>query len=232
MANWFRSTTIVAAEDLSGSQYKAIALDDGKVAVNGQEAIGIICNKPISGQNVTVGYVGEMFYQAGAAVSKGDALTVTTGGWFKLADSNDFVVGQAKADVTSGSQGTGLFSFPAGIQSTSMITYDVTAADAIPAGRGYALGDNKLANNQGEVAGIAQTTIASGSTGQIAVQGIMAATLSDSYGPDMDLMCVTSGYFDTPTSGYVANARVMVGASSGTNATVLFWGGGGLAVSA
>ena len=106
-------TTIQALENLNTDafQYHAIALDDGKLANNGGEAAGIIKNKPKSGEAATIGYIGEMRFAAGLAVSADDGLTVTTSGWFKAAGSGSYIVGRAKAAVTSGSIGFGIFDF-------------------------------------------------------------------------------------------------------------------------
>ncbi|HPA76877.1 MAG TPA: hypothetical protein PK888_13795, partial [Deltaproteobacteria bacterium] len=110
-------TTLTAGEDLyaDGYRYHAIALNDGKLAVNGEEASGILLNKPKSGEHLELGYGGEMIFAAGQALTAGDKVTVTTSGWFMKADSldpGDIIVGEVKANVTSGSLGTGIFWFP------------------------------------------------------------------------------------------------------------------------
>ena len=109
----YLETTIEAKEDLDtdGHMYQAIALDDGKVANSGGEAGGIIQSKPKSGEHAKVGFLGEMKFRAGGAVTAGKGVTVATSGYFTAAGSGDYIVGRAKAAVTSGSIGTGLFDF-------------------------------------------------------------------------------------------------------------------------
>lgn len=106
-------TTLTAGEDLyaDGYRYHAIALDDGKLAVNGREAAGILVNKPKTGEALTLAYEGELKYAAGAGISKAAKLTVTTSGWFITAGSGDWIVGKSKVAATSGSIGTGIFNF-------------------------------------------------------------------------------------------------------------------------
>ena len=106
-------TTIAAGEDLSASTclYHAVALDDGQLAANGLEAGGILYNDPEDAQHATLGFLGEMRYAAGAAVSAGAKLTVTTSGWLITATAWAGLVGKAKADVSSGGTGVGLFDF-------------------------------------------------------------------------------------------------------------------------
>lgn len=111
-SNVRQATTVTAGEDLSNAQYHAVALDDGKLAVNGEEASGILINKPKAGEPATIAWQGESQYRAGAAVTKGAKLTVATSGWFTTGDSGSYIVGEAKTTITSGSIGTGLFSFP------------------------------------------------------------------------------------------------------------------------
>lgn len=110
--NLYQTTTIQAGEDLSGSQYAAIALNDGKVAANGEEASGILINKPQNKEHAEVAWQGECKYKAGGAITKGGKITVSTSGFFTAGDSGDYIVGEAKSTVTSGSLGVGFFSFP------------------------------------------------------------------------------------------------------------------------
>lgn len=104
--------TLTAGEDLSGCQYHAVSLEDGKLASGGHEASGILLNKPASGQHAQVGLMGIMKYAAGGGThTKGVRLAVTTSGWFIAATSGSYMVGTAFTTATSGSIGTGLFVF-------------------------------------------------------------------------------------------------------------------------
>lgn len=220
------NTTIQAKEDLSGVQFHAVAVNDGKLANNGGEALGILQEKPGNNEHATVAYIGEMRYRAAAAITAGQELTVTTSGWITAADSNDVVVGMNGEDsVTSGSIGRGYFVFPAGAERQTAITYGVTAADAILAGKAYTTADNKLANNGNEFVGIAPAAITSGSTGQIVVNGIVSATYANSYGGGQHLMATTSGYMTAVLSGYAANAISITAANSGSDGVVIVGGG-------
>ena len=109
--NKYRVTTIQALEDLDSHQYQAVALDDGKIANNGQEAGGILINTPKEGEHAELAYDGEIKFRAGGAINIHKPITVTTSGYFVDAGSGYFVIGRAKATITSGSIGTGLFDF-------------------------------------------------------------------------------------------------------------------------
>ncbi len=118
------STTYKAGEDQTACQYHAVAFNDNLLANSGKEASGIIMGKPASGDHAQAGIAGQLKYAAGAAVSAGVRLTVTTSGWFiTAADSGAYVVGMNGPDaVTSGSIGTGIFGFsnPAIIPASGM----------------------------------------------------------------------------------------------------------------
>ena len=110
--------TIAAGEDLddltpgTGDLFKAVALDDGKIAANGREAGGILIYGGRSAEHITLGYMGVLKFSAGAAVTKGRRLTVSTSGYIVEAGSGTYVVGRClETDVASGAIGTGAFNF-------------------------------------------------------------------------------------------------------------------------
>ena len=104
-----------------GHEGVAIALDDGKVANNGQEAAGILKGKPASGQRGSMGLSGVMKFRAGGAVSAWNTLTVATSGYFTVSASGDYLVGHCgDTAVTSGSLGTGIFTFAGNYQMSSL----------------------------------------------------------------------------------------------------------------
>ena len=110
--NEWMGFTMKAGGDLTGSQYKAIALADGLVADTGVEASGIIMNKPKSGEAVTVGAMGVMKYIAGDTIAAAGAeLRATTSGYFITASSGYYKNGRSLEAVTSGSIGSGVFNF-------------------------------------------------------------------------------------------------------------------------
>jgi len=100
------SDTITAGEDLSASakQYKAIELD-GTLANDTDTAIGILMNKPKSGEAAQVKMLGKMMGYAGAALAAKDLLKVTTSGYIIKCASGDRVAPIGKnlnAAVASG----------------------------------------------------------------------------------------------------------------------------------
>ena len=108
--------SISAGEDLddltpgTGNLFKAIALDDGKFAMNGREAGGILLYGGKSGEHVTLGYAGVLKFTAKVAIPKGARLTVTTSGYFTSASSGKYVCGRnLDTAVASGADGTGAF---------------------------------------------------------------------------------------------------------------------------
>jgi len=104
--------TWVCSESLQDGQYRALALDDSELAVNGQEALGILQQDPEAGDHATLVVYGTSKYRAGGAVAAGKPLTCTTSGWLKEAGSGDHVVGRNWQNaVTSGSIGMGFFNF-------------------------------------------------------------------------------------------------------------------------
>lgn len=109
--NMYINMIVAAGADLSALQYYAVAIDDGGYAVNGAEAIGILQNKPKTGEGADIGYLGTMKFRAADTIAKGDKLTVTAAGTMVLAGSGYYIVGKAWAAATSGSVGTGVFNF-------------------------------------------------------------------------------------------------------------------------
>lgn len=110
--------TIAAGEDLNdlnpgtGHLFKAVALDDGKLAVNGREAGGILLYGGKQDEHLTLGYGGVMKFTSGGAVNKGARLTVSNSGYFSAAASGSYVVGRClDTAVASGAVGTGAFNF-------------------------------------------------------------------------------------------------------------------------
>jgi hypothetical protein len=110
--------TLAAGEELAdlqpgtGHLFKAVALDDGKIAQDGREAGGILLYGGRQDEHVTLGYAGILKFTAGAAVGKGNRLTVSGSGYFSEAVSGSYVVGRClDTAVASGAVGTGAFNF-------------------------------------------------------------------------------------------------------------------------
>lgn len=227
--NKYFSTTITAGEDLntSGHRYHAIALDDGKLANNAEEASGILINKPKSGEFLTLGYGGEMTFAAGAAITAGDKLTVTTSGWFTAAGSSSVVIGECKANVTSGSLGTGIFYFPAGTGRTpENIVISLAAKDAILLGMGVDIKTMAVAGNGRDVQAIAQEAVSSGATVQLLLQGKGTGRMSNTTSVGDNFFCTTSGYLNpAPVSGSIISGFALANIASGQTGNIYFYGG-------
>ena len=123
IANKYETITLQALENLNTHQFQAVALDDGKVANNGNEALGILINKPKINEHATLAYKGICKSRAGGAIAIQKRITVSTSGYFTQAGSGYFTVGRALKAVTSGSIGTGVFDF-------TNPQYAVSSADA------------------------------------------------------------------------------------------------------
>lgn len=104
------SFAVDAGADLSASQYKAIAVG-GTIAATSTAAMGILQNKPESGEDATLAMLGISKFRAGGAVTAGGAVAVTTSGWLVACASGDLAVGKSFEAVTSGSVGEGMFNF-------------------------------------------------------------------------------------------------------------------------
>lgn len=224
------NTTIKAEEDLNTSafQYHAIALVDGLLANTGEEASGILLNKPKSGEFLTLGYQGEMKFAAGLAISKGAKVTVTTSGWFTTADSNDPIVGEAKAAVTSGSLGTGLFNFPSGTDKGNAWIEQFTPKAAVLAGTAICLDPDMLQANNGEEAdAVAIGAAASGYASNFGVAGILSVKCDPALVCSLGnaLTVTTSGYFIPCDSGYYQVGRALENIGSNAAGKALFTGG-------
>lgn len=214
-----------AAEDMRTLQYFAVALNDRKLANTAEEASGILMNKPNENDHGSLAYSGELKYKAGAAVSAGDKLTVTTSGWFTTAESLDCVVGEAKVAVTSGSIGTGIFSFPAARDVKAQYTQQsATPADALLAGIAYCHRDFLPADNGEEASGVALSAVSSGVSGKVAVSGVCNAIMADTTSAGDVLTVTTSGYFSAGDSGDYICARALTNIASGVTGETLFTG--------
>lgn len=217
-------TVITAGADYRGTGkiYHAIAVADGQLAANPEEATGILLSKPNDGEYCAVGYAGESRYAAGAAISKGNKLTVAASGWFIAATSEDLSVGEAQGAVTSGSIGTGIFNF-------SNVAYpphfgqfaDVVAAASVE-GTAYSLQDHKTADNGREMAGVnIGGDVATSGTGAFVGIGIADILVGDTTSAGEFLTATTSGYFILPSSGDFIGARVLTNVASGIAAPAL-----------
>lgn len=104
--------SVRAGADLTGSQYLAMEID-GTVAGSALAAVGILGNKPASGEDATIVYQGRSKFVAGGTVAAGGPLAVNSTGFFTAATSTDQVVGTCEIAASSGSITHGIFNFAA-----------------------------------------------------------------------------------------------------------------------
>lgn len=101
----------------TGAQFKAIAVG-GTIAGTPTVAIGLQMNKPKSGEDLSVAYAGHYKGVAGAAITAGARLMVTTSGYLITAAGQVVPCGRALATCASGASVEGLFDFStAGVSS-------------------------------------------------------------------------------------------------------------------
>lgn len=92
---------VAAGADLSTMQYKVISVA-GTIAAVSTAAVGILQNKPKSGEQASVAYHGRMKGYAAAAIPVGKGVAVTTSGFIKLVQSGEVAVGLTLAAANSG----------------------------------------------------------------------------------------------------------------------------------
>jgi hypothetical protein len=96
----FDTITVVASQDLTGHQFKAVDLSGG-VAVNTLLSMGILQNKAALGDHATLAYRGHMKAYAGGAINSGAQVGVTASG-FLISVATSRYVGVAMTSAASG----------------------------------------------------------------------------------------------------------------------------------
>lgn len=99
--NMGMDVAIAAGEDLRAAQYKAIAIGGTVSAANGT-AIGFLNNKPNTGEDASLRFLGIAKGTASAAITAGARVKVTTSGYVVTVSSGDGACGKALTTVTSG----------------------------------------------------------------------------------------------------------------------------------
>lgn len=111
MAEFLRvkARTVLAAQDMRTKQYRALrasAAGECQIASNALgtpgEIIGVLQNKPNSGEHATVGYEGKSKVFCGSAVNANRLITIQQSGEATNAGSGDWAFGLA---LTDGNQG-------------------------------------------------------------------------------------------------------------------------------
>ncbi len=109
----FDTITLVASQDLTAHLFMPVTIAGG-VAEDSTEARGLLQNKALFGDHITLGYKGQMKAKSGAAINSGAQVGVTTSG-FMISVVTSAYVGFALTQVGSGDLFTGVFDFVAGI---------------------------------------------------------------------------------------------------------------------
>lgn len=112
-----RSISIAAGADLSALQYRAVQID-GTLATTNKNAAGILQNKPQTGEHATIGYDGHLKGIAGAALTGGTDVKVSSGGFLTAVASGDSSRGKVVTAASSGSVVEILGSFISGYTHT------------------------------------------------------------------------------------------------------------------
>ena len=127
----YAAWSMTAGEDLddvtpgTGHIFKAVALDDGKLAHNGKEAGGILIYGGKATEHVTLAYAGVIRFTAGEDIPVGVPLTVGHDGYFFIARPGDWIIGRClDSFVHVDEVGVGAFNFA----SPSLYQKDTEAA--------------------------------------------------------------------------------------------------------
>ena len=112
--------TLKATQNMTTTQYRALrasAAGECQVASNNlaspSELIGVLQNKPNSGQNATVGYLGVSKIVCGSTVTHGRLITIQQSGQATDATSGQFAFGMALEAGVSGETISALLFQPA-----------------------------------------------------------------------------------------------------------------------
>lgn len=96
------TTAVAAGADLTAMQYKIIT-PAGVIAAESDTALGVLLNKPDNGEHASVAVSGGMKSYAGASISLGARLKVTTSSFLIAVTSGDgAAVGKALEAANSG----------------------------------------------------------------------------------------------------------------------------------
>lgn len=210
----------------TGRIYKAIALDDGDIAVNGQEAGGILLFGGDSGENVTLGWFGRMRFTAASCMGPGARVSVQGSGYMVLAGSNDYIVGRVMDEyVDSGAVGWGLFSFahPAYYEQRSFDTShelnfttanNLSAAGDVGKGVDIEAGDFAAAP---AASGVMYTGAASGGTAMARLDGRLRVRAGGVVTNGRSITVAASGWFVDAGSGDRIVGRALAASAAGNS---------------
>lgn len=92
--------SVSAGADLSARQYQLISVA-GTMAATAHTALGVLQNKPLSGEDATLAYAGHMKALAGGTIAAGNTLSCTASGTL-VAVSSAWGLGTAVTAAASG----------------------------------------------------------------------------------------------------------------------------------
>lgn len=215
--------SITAGQDLidntrgTGTIYKAINVNSGMIASGGDTAGGLILGPAQSGNHVNFLISGVGKFTANAAISAGDALTITTSGYGKTAVVGEYIVGKALESVTSGSVGTGYFDFTQPVQQHPSDTISVSATGDLSAQAGKVISTTgDIAANANTALGIMQSNTNSGDSAILRTMGVMTGLAGGVLGIG-DSVTVTSGWIMVGNSGSLICGRVNEASAAGNS---------------
>lgn len=103
--------SLKAAVDMSDAQRKLIRINSGVggevviCSVSAEKCLGVLLNKPNSGEHASVAYGGIVRFKAGGTIKGGDEI-ITNATGYGIASTTSGSTGQAVADVASGGIGS------------------------------------------------------------------------------------------------------------------------------
>ena len=112
-----QSIAVSAGGDLSDKQFRAVQID-GTLATTNKNAAGIVQNKPQSGDDANIAYLGHMKGVAGAALTVGTDVKVSSGGFLIAVASGDSSRGKVVTAASSGANVEVIANFASGYTHT------------------------------------------------------------------------------------------------------------------
>ena len=225
--------TLVSAIDMSGGvrgtgvMFKAVTYA-GNIAAVGSGSAGLLQTQAKSGQQITVGWTGEMKYIAAAAVVAGGDLVVTTSGYLTNPVSGSVVVGR-NGDIaaTSGSVSRGTFNFanpwrwaPDSHNADNLFTFATAADLTVTNAVGKAVYANSGDFHSGVIqhaSGVLVTGATSGGTAVAKVSGPVPVRAGGVITLGRSLTTTNSGHFIHATSGTIVVGKALAASAAGNS---------------
>jgi hypothetical protein len=234
--SWRNDLALVAGADLSSQQYKFVG-PTGVLATSQTNPVGVLQNKPQSAEHVAYAKQGRTKLYMCQATSKGALIgqSNTTSGAGALITAPGYAWGITASECASGGLvRVDLFGNPVfvgGIPFDREHLATFTAVHSSPASAAYKFvtyGGTLAGSETDAIAGVQQTTTASGSTGQVIRRGRtnLYMAVSAGIGSYIGESNATSGAGAIVTSGgHALGILVTYGGSGTTNPVVDLFGG-------